>query len=171
MNDNNINNGFGWIEIGLQIIDKYNIKTIFKALFVVVLVAVTVGFINNPTYIFEQYKEWIDQQHTEAMYLREQNDMKIHILTEKLNSFNLAASQAVSTYVYAGVSTVYNGSNLLYVGLPSMVGSSVGMGNSLTESNALSANFTLCHSYYLQCALRAKHRYNLQLQTDLVCNL
>ena len=60
------------------------------------------------------------------------------------------------------MSTVYNGSYLLYVGLPSMVGSSVGMGYSLTESNALSANFTLCHSYYLQCALRAKHRFDPQ---------
>ena len=63
----------------------------------------------------------------------------------KLNSFNLAASQAVSANVNAGVSAVYNSSDLLYVGLPSMVGSSVGVGYSLTESNALSANFTLCH--------------------------
>ena len=45
---------------------------------------------------------------------------------------------------------VHNCSDLLYVGLPSMVGSSVGMGNSLTESYALSANFTLCHFNYLQ---------------------
>ena len=51
----------------------------------------------------------------------------------------------MSANVNAGVSTVNDSSNLLYVGLPSMVGSSVGMGYSLTESYALSANFTLCH--------------------------
>ena len=62
-----------------------------------------------------------------------------------LNSFNLAASQAVSANINAGVSTVYNGSNLLYVGLPSMVGSSVGVGYLNTESYTLFAKFTLCH--------------------------
>ena len=76
----------------------------------------------------------------------------------KLNSFNLAASQAVSANVNAGMSTVYNGSDLLHVGLPSMVGSSVGMGHSLTESYALSANFTLCHISYLQ--MRTKRLTN-----------
>ena len=54
------------------------------------------------------------------------------------------------THVNAGVSSVHNGSYLLYVGLPSMVGSSVGVGYSLTESYALSANFTLCHYISLQ---------------------
>jgi len=63
----------------------------------------------------------------------------------KLCAFNLAASQAVSANIKTGVSAVNNSSYLLYVGLPSMVGSSVGMGYSLTESYALSANFTLCH--------------------------
>ena len=71
-----------------------------------------------------------------------------------LNSFNLAASQAMSTNVNASMSSVNNGSDLLYVGLPSMVGSSVGMGYSLTESYALSANFTLCHISYLQVRIK-----------------
>ena len=81
-----------------------------------------------------------------------------------LNSFNLAASQAVSANINAGMSTVNDCSYLLYVGLPSMVGSSVGVGYSLTESNALSANFTLCHSYYLQKRLCAEHLNFLQFQ-------
>ena len=56
----------------------------------------------------------------------------------------------MSANVNAGVSTVNDSSNLLYIGLPSMVGSSVGVGYSLTESYALSANFTLCHYIILQ---------------------
>ena len=54
--------------------------------------------------------------------------------------------------VNSGVGAVDNGSDLLYVGFPSMVGSSMRMGNSLTESYALPANFTLCHFLYLQIA-------------------
>ena len=80
-----IDKGLNWIDKALTIVEKYRFKTIFKAVGLVLIIAGVIGFISNPTWIFEQYKEWIDQQHTEAMYLREQNDMKIHILTEKLN--------------------------------------------------------------------------------------
>ena len=80
-----------------------------------------------------------------------------------LRALYLAGTQATRAYVSGSVSTAGNDLNSSDVGFPSSVGSSVGMGNSLTESNALSANFTLCHSYYLQCALRAKHHNNPQI--------
>ena len=45
-------------------------------------------------------------------------------------------------------SAVNNSLNLANVGLPSSVGMTVGVRYSLTENNALSANFTLCHVLY-----------------------
>lgn len=80
-----IDKGLSWLEKGLQIVDKYKFKTIFKGCAVVLIVAGLIGFIKNPTWLFEVYKEWEEKQHTEAMTLREQNDIKIHTLTEKLN--------------------------------------------------------------------------------------
>ena len=76
-----IDKGMSWLDRALQIVEKYRFKTIFKAVFVVLIV----GFLKNPTWIFEQYKKWEDREHTERMMLREQNDTKIHLITEKLN--------------------------------------------------------------------------------------
>ena len=39
----------------------------------------------------------------------------------------------MSTHVKTGVSAFHNSSYLLYIGLPSVVGSSMGMGHSLAE--------------------------------------
>lgn len=74
-----------WFDRALAIVDKYRFKTIFKAVIVILIVAGVIGFINNPTWIFEQYQIWVDKEHTEAMALREQNDIKIHSITDRLN--------------------------------------------------------------------------------------
>ena len=47
--------------------------------------------------------------------------------------------------MHCGVSSVNNGSYLAHIGLPHSVGSAVGVGDVLSEDNALSANITLCH--------------------------
>ena len=74
-----------WFDRALAIVDKYRFKTIFKAVIVILIVAGVIGFINSPTWIFEQYQIWVDKEHTEAMALREQNDIKIHSITDRLN--------------------------------------------------------------------------------------
>ena len=74
-----IDKGFNWIEKALQIVEKYKFKTIFKAVAVILIVAATVGFLKNPTWIFEQYEEWKEKQHQEQMDLRNVNNQKIHI--------------------------------------------------------------------------------------------
>lgn len=104
MNENNINSGFGWIERGLQIIDKYNIKTIFKALFVVVLIAVTVGFINNPTYLFKKYKEWETEQHNIALNKRMTNNAQIQLSIEKL-LYKTQAKRVVLLELHNGITS------------------------------------------------------------------
>lgn len=83
---NNIENtekGIGWFERILNLVEKYKIKHFIKAVFVILLIAATVGFIKNPTWVFEEYERWKEKQHTEEMDLRAVNNEKIQHLIEK----------------------------------------------------------------------------------------
>lgn len=80
-----IDKGLNWFDRALQIVEKYKFKTIFKAVIYILIIAATIGFIKNPTWIFEQYQTWLDRQHDAAMIDREHIDMKIHTIIEKLN--------------------------------------------------------------------------------------
>ena len=64
-------------------------------------------------------------------------------------ALNLVGTQASCTSVHMARSTVDNGLDTLNVGLPSPVGTSVGVGNLNTEDNALAAIITLRHSLHL----------------------
>jgi hypothetical protein len=79
-----VDKGLGWLDKALNIVDKYKFRTIFKAIIIILIVAATVGFINNPTYIFEKYKEWSDQQHKELLEKRMKNNEKLHLKAEQL---------------------------------------------------------------------------------------
>lgn len=79
-----VEKGLGWLDKALNIVDKYKFRTIFKAIIIILIVAATVGFINNPTYIFEKYKEWSDQQHKELLEKRMKNNEKLHLKAEQL---------------------------------------------------------------------------------------
>lgn len=80
-----IDKGLNWFDRALAIVEKYKFKTIFKAIIYILIVAATIGFIKNPTWVFEVYREWEDSQHEVAMLSREEIDMKIHTIVEKLN--------------------------------------------------------------------------------------
>lgn len=84
MNNESVNNGIAWLDKALQMVEKYKIRAIFKGIFVVLLIAATVGFISNPTFIFEQYAKWADKQHQELMERRMKNNEKLHIRAEQL---------------------------------------------------------------------------------------
>lgn len=79
-----IDKGLTWIDRALGIVEKYKFKTIFKAVAVILIIAGTVGFISNPTWIFEKYDEWKDKKHTEEMELRNKNSEKINNLCKNL---------------------------------------------------------------------------------------
>lgn len=86
-NNNNIQDtstGLSWLEKVLGIADKYKISTIIKSIIIIFFIALTVGFVRNPAWIFEQYNTWQEKQHTEKLTHRLQHNEKIHILTEKL---------------------------------------------------------------------------------------
>ena len=65
----------------------------------------------------------------------------------KLDSpFNLVGTEASGTSVHMARSTVHNSLDPLNIGLPSTVGTSVGVGNLNTKGNALATIITLRHS-------------------------
>ena len=65
---------------------------------------------------------------------------------------NLVRTEASGTSVHMARSTVHNGLNALHVGLPSSVGTSVGVGDLNTKGNALATIITLRHSLHLLSA-------------------
>lgn len=80
----NTEKGLSFLDKALAMVEKYKITTILKGAFIVLLVAATVGFIQHPTYIFEKYKEWSDQQHKELLEKRMKNNEKLHLKAEQL---------------------------------------------------------------------------------------
>ena len=68
---------------------------------------------------------------------------------ESDSPLNLVRTEASGTSVHMARSTVHNGLDTLYVGLPSTVGTSVGVGYLNTEGNALATIITLRHSLHL----------------------
>ena len=62
---------------------------------------------------------------------------------------NLVRTEASGTGVHMARSSVDNCLNTLYIGLPSTVGASVGVGDLDTEGNALATIITLSHSLHL----------------------
>jgi hypothetical protein len=80
-----IDKGLGFFERALNIVEKYKFKTVFKAVIYILIIAATIGFISNPTWVFEQYKIWLEKQHETEMITREEIDTRIHSVVEKLN--------------------------------------------------------------------------------------
>lgn len=70
----------------------------------------------------------------------------IQLSDSALCALDLAGTQASGANVHMARSTLYNRFYALYVRLPCSVRPSVGVRYLDTESNTLSANFTLCHS-------------------------
>lgn len=79
----NTEKGLGLLDKALQMVEKYRISTILKGIVIILLIAGTIGFISNPTYVFEKYKQWEDEQHKEQLELRLQNTNKINHLLDK----------------------------------------------------------------------------------------
>lgn len=100
----NMNNGLGWLERCLKIIDGYKFKTIFKAIILIMAISFTVGFINNPTYFFEKYKEWDTQKHKQALDTRMKNNTQIQLSIEKL-LYKTNAKRVVLLELHNGITS------------------------------------------------------------------
>lgn len=78
-----VEKGISLVEKALNVVEKYKLRTVFKACFIILVIAALFGFLNNPTWIFEKYEEWKDKQHQEEMDVRTVNNDKIQHLIEK----------------------------------------------------------------------------------------
>ncbi len=67
----------------------------------------------------------------------------------RLRTFNLTGTQASGAYIDMAGSTLHNSLYTLYIGLPSSVSCSMGVGYLVAECHALTANLTLCHRKHL----------------------
>lgn len=103
MNEN-INNGIGWLERTLQIVQKYKFITVLKAFALILSVALLIAFLANPTYVFEKYDEWREKQHTEQLTHRLRHNEKLHILTEKL-LYQVNADRVILLELHNGLSS------------------------------------------------------------------
>lgn len=103
-NENDVNNGLNWIERALNLVEKYKIKTLFKAIVLVLVIAGTVSFIKNPTFIFEYYKNWEKERHTVALERRMTNNAQIQSLCEKL-LYKLNAKRVVLLELHNGITS------------------------------------------------------------------
>ena len=68
---------------------------------------------------------------------------------------DLVGTEASGTSIHMARSSVNNGLDSLYIGLPSTVGTSVGVGHLDTEGHALATIITLRHSLHLLSAIMA----------------
>ena len=75
---------------------------------------------------------------------------------ESDGTLNLVGTEASGTSVHMARSTVDNGLDPLYIGLPGPIGTSVGVGNLNTKGNALATIITLRHLLHL---LLDSHHY------------
>ena len=65
------------------------------------------------------------------------------------SALDLAGTEATGTSGHMARSTIHNSLNTLDVGLPSTVGTSVGVGDLNAEGNALATIITLRHTLHL----------------------
>ena len=79
------------------------------------------------------------------------------LLDCRLRALYLTGTQASGAYVDVTGRTLHDSLYTLYVGLPCSVGQSMGMGNLVTKSYTLTANFTLCHLGYTSFKHVEKH--------------
>lgn len=91
----------GWLERVLQLLERYKATTILKSFIVLILVAILAGFIKNPTYIFDKYKEWDDARHTELIEKRLANNAKVHNICDRL-LFKVDASRVLILELHNG---------------------------------------------------------------------
>lgn len=102
-----IDKGIGLLEKALNIVEKYKIKTIFKAVFVILIVAALIGFLKNPLWLYDKIEEAKEKQHTEKLIERTENNYKIQSSIEKL-MYKTNASRCVIISLHNGLNDINN---------------------------------------------------------------
>lgn len=90
--------GLSFLERGLAIVEKYKIKTILKAVVVVLIAAATVAFIKNPYFIFEAFEKWKAQEHAEKVEIAMKNSQLIQYEMDALRMKTNASRIVLMTF-------------------------------------------------------------------------
>lgn len=106
-NKEKITIGFEWFDRLLLIAEKYKIRTIFKAVLILMIIGASVGFILNPTWVFEQYEIWRNKQHQEDIEWRVENNTKIQSKIDKL-LYSTNANRCVIMSLHNGLNDLNN---------------------------------------------------------------
>lgn len=90
--------GINWLDKALAIVEKYRFKTIFKAVFVILIVAGIVGFIKNPTWIIEKIEDIKKKEHTERVEMALKNTQLIQYEIDALREKTDASRVILLTF-------------------------------------------------------------------------
>lgn len=74
----NVGKGVGIIERILNLISKYKIWDFIKAFMVMIMLAIIIGFIARPNWIFDRWEQYEEKRHKEKMEIVERNNAIIH---------------------------------------------------------------------------------------------
>lgn len=96
--------GISLIERVLGLVKKYTMYDFLKSFILILMISAIIGFITNPGYIFDKYKEWQDKHHTELLEKRMVNNEKLHILAEKL-LYKVNADRVLILELHNGLSS------------------------------------------------------------------
>lgn len=80
----NTEKGIGWIERIMALVEKYSIFQFAKAFLILLITALVVGFIANPSWIFEKYRKWEEDNHKIEMVESEKNSVLMQTEVEGL---------------------------------------------------------------------------------------
>jgi hypothetical protein len=78
-------------------------------------------------------------------FQKQNSRQKAGAMCQQLYAFNLAGTQTAGANMNSFVCSLNNSTHFSNVGLPHSVCFTVGMGNIMTEHNALAADFTFSH--------------------------
>ena len=87
------------------------------------------------------------------------------------SALNLVGTEASGTSVHMARSTVDNSLDPLYIGLPSTVGTTVGVGNFNTEGYALATIITLRHNCTSNPHEMAHQNHALNRRLDMIAEI
>lgn len=94
----NIDKGLGWLDRALEIVEKYKIRTIAKAVVIILVIAALIGFIQNPTWIFEKYEEYKKKEHSERVEVAMKNTQLIQYEIDALRMKTNASRVVLMTF-------------------------------------------------------------------------
>lgn len=81
---NEVNTGIGWLEKILTLVSKFKILDFLKAFFIMLILAIVVGFIARPESFFKKYDDYKEKIHKEKMEKVEKNNTIIHAELENI---------------------------------------------------------------------------------------